>query len=321
MSDLPVERLQPSAPFTFCGVDCFGPFFVKERRSQVKRWGIIFTCLSSRAVHLETVNAMSTDAFLNAYRRFVCRRGPVQRLYCDNGTNFVGGQSALKVALGEMDQQKIKTTLLRDSCDWIDFTFNPPHASHMGGVWERLIRCARSALTSLLMKNGEQLDDELLRTLMCEAEDIINSRPISVADMSPTNQLEPLSPSFLLTQKCRVVLPFPGRFTAPDVYARQRWRRVQHLSNDFWSRWRREIVSAAQERRKWKVPEPNFRQGDVVLMVDPDLPRSSWPLARVIETRPSGDGLVRTVRVKTGASTYERPVHRLVMVLPVAELQ
>ena len=96
MSDLPAERLEPSAPFTFCGVDCFGPFYVKERRSQVKRWGIIFTCLASRAVHLETLNSMMADSFLNSYRRFVCRRGPIQRLYCDHGTNYVGGQSALK---------------------------------------------------------------------------------------------------------------------------------------------------------------------------------------------------------------------------------
>ena len=133
MSDLPVERLEPSAPFTFCGVDCFGPFFVRERRSQVKRWGIIFTCLASRAVHLETLNSMSTDAFLNANRRFVCRRGPVQRLYCDNGTNFVGGQGALKAALSEMDQEKLKKSLLKENCEWIDFKFNPPHASHMAG--------------------------------------------------------------------------------------------------------------------------------------------------------------------------------------------
>ena len=199
-------------------------------------------------MHLETLNSMSADAFLNAYRKFVCRRGPVQRLYCDNGTNFGGGQGALKAALSEMDQERLKKSLLKENCEWIDFKFNPPHASHMGGVWERLIRCAQSALTSLLVTNGDQLDDELLRTMMCEVEDIINSRPISVVDMSPTNQLEPLRPSSLLSQKCRVVLPFPGRFAAPDVYARQRWRRVQHLSDAFWSRWRREVVLAAQDR-------------------------------------------------------------------------
>ncbi|XP_043229908.1 uncharacterized protein LOC122385596 [Amphibalanus amphitrite] len=314
MADLPSERLEPSAPFTFCGVDCFGPFFVKERRSEVKRWGLIFTCLSSRAVHLETLNSMSTDSFLNAYRRFVCRRGPVQRLYCDNGSNFVGGQSALKAALKEM-KSEVTEALLKDQCDWIEFSFNPPHASHMGGIWERMIRCARSALTSLLVTNGQQLDDELLRTMMCEVEDIVNSRPISVVDMSDTNKLEPLSPSLLLTQKSRIVLPFPGRFSSPDLYARQRWRRIQHLANDFWARWRREIVYAAQERRKWTRAVQNIEVDDIVLVVDDERPRSEWPLARVVATHPSGDRLVRKVRVLLGGSEYERPVHRLVLLL------
>ncbi|XP_043247468.1 uncharacterized protein LOC122394566 [Amphibalanus amphitrite] len=318
MADLPVERLEPSPPFTYCGMDCFGPFYVKERRSQLKRWGIVFICLASRAVHLETLNSMTTDAFLNAYRRFVCRRGPVRGLFCDNGTNFVGGQNALKAALAEMDEEKIKNSLLKDQCDFINFTFNPPHASHMGGVWERLIRCARSVLTSLLVANGEQLDDELLRTLMCEVEDILNSRPISIADMSPTNQLEALSPSSLLTQKCRVVLPFPGRFATADVYARQRWRRVQHLANVFWNRWRKEVVLAAQERRKWTKMTENVEVGDVVLVMDDERPRSQWPLARVVNTYPGSDGLVRKVRVLMNGSEHRRPVHRLVTLLRAA---
>lgn len=319
MSDLPEERLEPSAPFTFCGVDCFGPFYVRERRSELKRWGIIFTCLASRAVHLETVNSMSTDAFLNAYRRFICRRGPVRRLYCDNGTNFVGGQGALKLAMKEMDENRIKTDLLKDNCDWIDFEFNVPQASHMGGIWERMIRCARSALTGLLVANGQQLDDELLRTLMCEVEEIINSRPISVCDMTHTNLLEPLTPNLLLTQKCRVVLPFPGRFARQDLYGRRRWRRTQYLSNMFWTRWQKEIVSALQERRKWTKEEPNFEVHDIVLVTEDDRPRSQWPLGRVVRVYPSGDKLIRKVRVKVGASEYDRPIHRLIMLLRASE--
>ena len=315
MSDLPSERLEPTAPFTFCGVDCFGPFYIKERRSELKRWGIIFTCFASRAVHLETVNSMTTDAFLNAYRRFICRRGPVQRLYCDRGTNFVGGHGALKAAIKEMDEERIKSHLLKDNCDLVEYEFGVPHASHMGGVYERMIRCARSALTSLLVANGHQLDDELLRTLMCEAEEIINSRPISTSDMTNTNTLEPLTPSFLLTQKNRVVLPFPGRFASPDVFARRRWRRIQFLANMFWSRWRREVISALQERRKWTRAEPNVEVDDVVLMVEDDRPRSEWPLARVVATYPSGDNLVRKVRVQTNRSQYDRPVHRLVILI------
>ena len=154
------------------------------------------------------------------------------------------------------------------------------------------------------------MDDELLRTLMCEIENILNSRPISLADMSSTNQLEALTPSSLLTQKYRVVLPFSGRFAALDVYARQRWRQMQHLSNVFWSRWRREIVLAAQERRKWQRTTPNFETNDVVLIMDADHPypvdagagRRHTPKQR----RPSQEGH-RTDRQGDGAGETGPP--------------
>ena len=142
---------------------------------------------------------------------------------------------------------------------------------------------------------------------------------IKLCGVSQTNELEPLSPSVLLTQKSSVVLPFPGRFTSADVYARQRWRRIQHLANAFWSRWRKEIVCTAQERRKWTRTATNVEVGDVVLVVDDERPRSRWSLARVVATHPGGDDLVRKVRVRTGSSEYERPVHRLVMLLRSAE--
>jgi len=86
MSDLPKDRLEPSPPFTYCAVDYFGPFYVKVRRSEVKRYGALFTCLVSRAIHLEVVESMDTDSFLNAYLRFVGRRGPVRQLRSDRGT-------------------------------------------------------------------------------------------------------------------------------------------------------------------------------------------------------------------------------------------
>ena len=95
MADLPTERMETTEPFICSGYDCFGPFFIKERRSEVKRWGIVFTCLSSRAVHIETLNSMTADSFINAYRRFVNRRGPIRKLMCDNGTNFIGGRGYL----------------------------------------------------------------------------------------------------------------------------------------------------------------------------------------------------------------------------------
>lgn len=92
MSDLPKDRLEPNAPFTYSAVDFFGPFYVKEGRKELKRYGVLFTCMSSRAIHLETANYLSTDSFINAYRRFIGRRGPVIQLRSAQGTNFIGAK-------------------------------------------------------------------------------------------------------------------------------------------------------------------------------------------------------------------------------------
>lgn len=160
MADLPDDRLEPSPPFTYCAVDYFGPWLIKEGRRELKRYGVLFTCLASRAIHLETANALTTDAFTNALRRFLSRRGPTRLIRSDRGTNFVGAKSELENAVAEMDEARIHNFLLDQGCDWFEFKMNPPSASHMGGVWERQIRSVRAILCALLQSSGQQLDDE-----------------------------------------------------------------------------------------------------------------------------------------------------------------
>ena len=121
MSDLPEDRLEPTPPFTYCAVDYFGPFIIKDGRKELKCYGVLFTCMASRAVHIETANSLETDAFINALRRFICRRGLIRQLRSDQGTNFVGARTELAQALAEMDQEKIRTKLLEEQCDWISF--------------------------------------------------------------------------------------------------------------------------------------------------------------------------------------------------------
>ena len=161
MSDLPEDRSETAPPFTYCAVDYFGPFIVKDGRKELKRYGVLFTCMASRAIHLETSNSLDTDSFINALRRFISRRGPIRQLRSDQGTNFVGARKELAQALSEMDQERIKAKLLEEQCDWFSFKMNVPSASYMGGVWERQIRTVRSVLLSLLNNNGRQLDESL----------------------------------------------------------------------------------------------------------------------------------------------------------------
>lgn len=240
MADLPSDRLEPTPPFTYCAVDYFGPWMIKEGRKELKRYGVLFTCLFSKAIHLEVANSLDTRSFVNALRRFICRRGPVRQLRSDRGTNFVGARRELEEALKEMDQDVVKKELLKANCDWVETKFNVPSASHMGGVWERQIRTVRNVMSALLSSCGSQLNDEALRTFMCEAEAIVNGRPLTVdGKTAPT---EPLTPNHFLTMKSKVILPPPGNFQEADLYSRKWWRRVQHLTNEFWTRWRKEFL-------------------------------------------------------------------------------
>lgn len=328
LADLPQDRVEPAAPFTYSAVDYFGPFFVKEGRKEVKRYGVIFTCMASRAIHIETANSLETDAFINALRRFQAERGPVRQLRSDCGTNFIGAHRELKGGLKEMNEDKIRARLLEDNCEWISFKFNPPSASHMGGSWERQIRTVRNILASMLEESGRQLDDESFRTLMKEIQAIVNSRPLALNDMSSTDSPQPLTPNHLLTMKTKVLMPPPGIFLREDLYLRKRWRRVQHLANLFWERWRKEFLQGLQLRKKWTKPQRNLQKGDIVMLKDENVPRNSWRLARVQDVFPSKDCLVRKVKLAIASSSLdkqgrriggthylERPIHKLVLIL------
>ncbi|CAC5418067.1 unnamed protein product [Mytilus coruscus] len=153
-------------------------------------------------------------------------------------TNFVGAEGEFSKAMSELDFDRIRQYLLEQNCDFVQFKMNVPSASHMGDVWEKQIRSVRNILSTLLCQLGTQLADESLRTLMSEATSIVNSRPLTLENLNDLLSVEPLTPHHLLTMKSAVFLPPPGNFMKNDVHSRKRWRRVQFLVNEFWSRWR-----------------------------------------------------------------------------------
>ena len=295
MADLPPDRAAPSEPFRNVGCDGFGPFTVKNGRKEEKRYGLMFTCLACRAGHLEMAYELSTDSFLNAFRRFVCIRGPVDEMRCDHGTNFVGGEKEL-LKMG---------TQIR---------FNPPKASHAGGVWERMIGSARRILEGILMEHSTRLNDESLLTMFAETTAILNSRPLTTL---LDHELEPLTPNHLIMMKSRTTITPLTLTTDPaDLYATKRWKRVQYLSDLFWSRWKKEIVHIHHSRAKWNTPRKNIEVEDIVMMVDESTHRSHWKLARVVETKSSSDGLVRSATVMLpNRSKLDRPVQKLVFLI------
>ncbi|XP_072014786.1 uncharacterized protein [Amphiura filiformis] len=193
MADLPAYRVKSDDPaFTVTGLDYFGPFHIKQGRVTRKRYGMLFTCMNSRAVHIEVAHTLDTSSCIDGIRRFIARRGPVKVIHSDNGSNLVGADNELQRALQELDQDQIQNFSTSHTFEW---RYNPPAASHHGGVWERQIRTVRKLMCAIL--NEQHLktcrSDEQLHTFMCEIESTLNSRPLTRVSDDP-DDLDVIAP-------------------------------------------------------------------------------------------------------------------------------
>jgi hypothetical protein len=306
MGQIPLEGLQQcSRPFIHTGMDYYGPIEVTVGRSRQKRYGALFTCMATRAVHIEIAHSLDTDSAIMAIRRFVSRRGAPEKLFSDNGTNFHGAERELREALEHIDQEKMLTELTQKKIDW---KFIPPNSTHMGGVWERLVQSVKRALYSTLKETAPR--DEVPLTLMCEAEHIVNSRPLTFVSTDPEDP-EALTPNHFLIGRTSANQS-PGEFDDADLILRRRWKISQPLSDHFWKRWLREYVPSLIKRSKWHSTTKPIQVGDVAIVADADGPRNSWPLGRVVATYPGKDGTVRVVDIKTSKGVYRRPVVKLI---------
>lgn len=303
--DLPHARLAHHArPFTFTGLDYFGPMSVTVGRHKEKRYGALFTCMTSRAIHIELVYSLSADSAIAALRRFICRRGYPKEIWSDNATCF-------KAADRELGESAIDALKFESTAKSIKWKFIPPASPFMGGAWERMVGLVKKALYSTLIEQAPS--DETLQTLMVEVENTVNSRPLTHVALTPDDH-DAITPNhILLGPGCHV--PPPGCFTPKDVSARQQWRRAQALADIFWQRWVREYLPLLQNRREPYGSGVAPKVGDVVLVSDPDLPRNTWPRGRIVKVYPGQDGEVRVVDLATKGGIMKRPTKRIV-VLP-----
>ncbi|XP_055910693.1 uncharacterized protein LOC129945057 [Eupeodes corollae] len=244
MGQLPEDRLTPFVkPFTYVGLDYMGPFFVVTGRRTEKRWITLFTCLTIRAVHLEIVRDLNTDACLMSIRNFINRRGIPVRIRSDNATCFVGADKELKRQINQWNYGVISDTLASSNIEWI---FNFPLNPHAGGCWERLVRSVKRAMGWALYR--ENLQEHSLFSLMCEAENIVNSRPLTHIPLDTPND-EPLTPNhFLLGVPNSQQTPHPR---AEDLsVTRKQWRKVQQAQHRFWNKWLAEYLPDLCRRTK-----------------------------------------------------------------------
>ena len=225
MAPLPISRLKKSLQaFTRTAVDFGGPFITVQGQGKrrAKRYLCLFTCLGTRAVHLEIAFGLDTDCFLNSFNRMASRRGLLEEVYSDNGTSFKGADNELKLLVSQIDEDKITESAANKGVKW---HFNPPLAPHFGGMHEAMIKSAKRAISAILV-NADIYDEELM-TAIIGAEGLINSRPLTYQSANPVDDV-PLTPNHFLHGQ------IGGKFAPTSVDStqfnlRKRWRWIQEL--------------------------------------------------------------------------------------------
>jgi transposase InsO family protein len=302
MSPLPKQRLAAYCkPFTYTGLDFFGPVMVTIGRARHKRWVALFTCLTTRAVHLELAHDLSSNACILVLRNFINRRGTPIEIISDNGTNFVGTKSEIQGA-----SDAVKGAQTEGTMRGIKWSFIPPRSPHMGGAWERPIKSVKSVLDKILHEKAPR--EETFRSFLIEIENILNARPLTYVSLE-TPCDEALTPNHFLVGSSNGIRE-PGEY---KMELKKQWRIAQELTNHFWKRWLKEYVPKIIHRPKWHESVDEILVGDVVLILDENSERNSWPKAVVLELHQSKDGKARSATLKTATGFLTRPVHKLVV--------
>nr|XP_049467061.1 uncharacterized protein LOC125908380 [Anopheles coluzzii] len=307
MAPLPKERLTPFVrPFSYVGLDYFGPVLVKRGRSNEKRWIALFTCLTVRAIHLEVVHSLSTESCVLAVRRFVARRGAPVEIFSDNGTNFLGASRQLRREIEERNET-LAAIFTNAHTRW---TFNPPGAPHMGGVWERMVRSVKAAI-STVMEAKHAPDDETFETVILDAEAMINSRPLTYVPLDPENQ-EAITPNHFLLGSSSGVKQQPVLPTNYRDSLKGNWKLAQHMLDGIWRRWIKEYLPVISRQSKWFENVREIRKGDLVLVVDGTI-RNQWKKGIVERIMAGPDGHIRQAWVRTNTGAVRRPVAKLAL--------
>lgn len=302
---LPPTRLSDLPPFTHTGVDYAGPLYLKERgcKDAYKAYIALFTCASSRALHLELVPSMNSASFMNSLIRFVSIWGSPRYIISDNAKSFKKSAEDLNCII---TRSPTKEYLEDFRIVWLFYLEKSPW---WGGFIERLVGSIKGPLRKILYRTFLCYDD--MSTLVKQIQSIINSRPITYVYTDDVD--EPLTPSHLLIGKRSTQLPIP-RNTVEDTDKPNQYR--ENLKSKFQIKWKKEYLSELQDHhirtQKAQNKESYPTIGDVVIMKEDSL-RTNWKLARVTNIFTGRDGNIRSIEImKPNKEITRRPPQLLV---------
>ncbi|XP_050072646.1 uncharacterized protein LOC126560733 [Anopheles maculipalpis] len=316
MGQLPAARVNVSPAFTHTGVDLCGPFDVITHTRSKRRVSVyvcLFVCFATKAIHLELVENLSTSAFISALLRFVSLRGKPDTIYSDNGRNFVGAARELSLLRKAYNNRAFQDELVDLAAEkGVRFSFIPPRNPTFGGLCEANIKVAKRLLKSTA--RGALLNLIELQTLLYQISAILNSRPLTAIHSSPES-VEALTPAHFLIARASFSIPATIQDDDTDG-VKTRWKRVQKLTQQFWSRWQADYLSQLRCYAKWTRRTPNVQVGQIVLVGDDNLPVGRWPIGVITKAYIGADGIVRVADIRTSSGIYKRNV-RLLAPLPI----
>lgn len=285
--------------FTYCGLDYFGPFNVSVGRRQEKRWVALFTCMTTRAVHVEVVHSLNLDSCLMAVRNMCSRRNVMPtEIRSDCGTNFKATDKEL---------QRFASMFPR-----ITWTFNTPGSPHMGGAWERMVQTVDRCFTEVV--GNRVLMDEVLRCALIEAEWCVNSHPLTHVGLEDDDEPALTPHDFLHGAFQQRSLNDIVMDQNEGQFLRKSWRMAQQIADHFCRRFQREVIPILNLPTKWYERAEPLAVGDVVMVAD-DQQRGAWRKGIVVEAiKGKKDDQVRQVQIKTAKGMMARPVVKVAKV-------
>ncbi|GFX39617.1 integrase catalytic domain-containing protein [Trichonephila clavipes] len=314
MGDLPKERITPEKVFNSTGIDLCGPFFIKNKYQrkgpEIKVYVCIFICLVTKAIHLEIISDLTSQALIAALKRFISRRGKCHKIFSDNGTNMIGANREIK-ALSKLVRDREESLFAFFAEEGIEWSFIPPRSPNWGGLWEANIKSLKYHFKRVA--GNSKFSYEELLTLITQIEAILNSRPLTPLS-SDVDDLEVLTPAHFLIGRPITAIVEPSLLQCESNRLNV-WQRITKSVQTIWKRWSLSYLNSLQQRKKWIVNKENLKLGDMVLIREENLP-CKWLLGRVVKIYMGKDKKVRVVDIKTGKGIYKRSINRL-SILPI----